>query len=164
MRAILACDNAFGIGKNGGLLTYLPDDLRYFKEQTLNKTVIMGRKTLESFPNKKPLPNRGNIVLTRNKEYKAPQKDVLVFYNKKEVLDFVKNKNKDDVFIIGGAEIYRLFLYDCDEILLTKIDYTFDADTFFINIDKNPNFKLMSCSEIKENNGYKFKFCKYKKI
>lgn len=145
MKAIVAVDRYWGIGKNGKLLTHIPADLRYFKEKTLNKAVIMGRKTFESLPGQLPLPQRLNIVLTRDPSWNPD--GVKVFHTKEEILDYVKNMRPEDVFVIGGGEIYRLFLPETEEILVTRIDYQYACDTYFPNLDDMPEWERAERSE-----------------
>lgn len=161
LKAIVAVDKNFGIGKDGKLLAYIKEDLKYFKETTIESTVILGRKTLYTFPNKKPLPLRKNIILSRNKDLKI--ENALICNSKEEV--FEKIKDDKNVFIIGGEEIYKLFFEDLEEIYVTKIDSIFDADAFFVNLDNDKNFKIIKESEfIITESGYKIKFLIYRKI
>jgi len=112
------------IGKDGKLPWSLPEDMNFFRETTKNCTVVMGRKTFESIG--RPLPNRKNIILTRDTDYK---KDGCLVYNEiQKIIDDFKNEN---VMIIGGEEIYRQFLPYSDRIYLTYIDHDFEGDTFF---------------------------------
>lgn len=161
LKAIVAVDKNFGIGKDGKLLAYIKEDLKYFKETTIESTVILGRKTLYTFPNKKPLPLRKNIILSRNKDLKI--ENALICNSKEEV--FEKIKDDKNVFIIGGEEIYKLFFEDLEEIYVTKIDSIFDADAFFVNLDNDKNFKIIKESEfIITESGYRIKFLIYRKI
>ena len=152
MKAIVAIDNNWGIGKNNDLLVSIPEDMKFFKETTMNKTVVMGRKTLESFPGGKPLKNRKNIVLTRSKI----TEDCLVCSNMEDVLRITDN----DSFVIGGGSIYRQFLPYIDTFYVTKIYKDLEATVFIPNLDEL-NFKAIPLSEIKEHNGIKYQFFKY---
>lgn len=109
MQFIVAVDENWGIGKDGGMLDHLPKDLAFFKEITSGHVVVMGRKTLESFPGGKPLPNRLHIVLTQNRAYKVPEGVVLV-HSLEDLADTLKKLGRDDVFVIGGASVYALSL------------------------------------------------------
>lgn len=123
---IVAMDKNRGIGKDGKLLTYLPGDLPRFKKLTMNKSIIMGRKTFESLPNG-PLPNRKNIVITRNREYKADGAEI-----EHSVFEAIRLCDPfEEVFIIGGGEIYKETLKLADKLYITEIDKEFDADTWF---------------------------------
>lgn len=145
MNLIVAVDKNWAIGKDNKLLVSIPDDMKFFRETTTGKVVVMGRKTLESFPNSKPLPNRVNIVLTRDKAYDA--KGAVVVHSKEELDNELKKYNTDDIFIIGGESIYRLMLDECDRAFVTYVDYGYDADTYFPNLDEAPNWKLAEESE-----------------
>lgn len=159
MKLIVAVDKNWGIGKDGKMLFHLPEDLKYFKEKTTGKTVIMGRKTLESLPNGKPLPNRDNIVLTRSDKVK-PSDNLKVAHSKEELFSIV-DINSDDVFLIGGAELYNSMLTLCDELLITKIDAIAQADTFLINVDEHPDYICSDKGEWLNSNGLRYRFTRY---
>lgn len=156
MNLIAAADEKWGIGRDGGLLTHLPGDMKYFRETTMGKVVVMGRKTLESFPGAKPLKDRVNIVLTRNREY-CPE-GVVICHSVEEALEILKQYREEDIFIIGGGMIYREFLPYCDKAYITHIYRVFDADTDFVNLDGNPDWELESAGEISEHDGIKYEF------
>lgn len=126
---IAAVAENFALGKNNELVWHLPDDFKRFKQLTTNHYIIMGRKTFESFP--KPLPNRTHIIITRQKNYSA--EGCLVVDNLKDALAIVPKD--EDAFVIGGGEIYNLSMPFTDVIELTKVHATFEADTFFPQID-----------------------------
>lgn len=128
---IVAIDEKNGIGKKNDLLVYISNDLKRFKRLTTGHTIVMGRKTFESLP-KGALPNRKNVVLTKNKEFTAP--DVTVVHSVNEVME-ICNAN-EEIFIIGGAKVYKEFFSKANKLFITKINKTFnDADTFFPEID-----------------------------
>ena len=160
MKAIVVADKIWGIARDNKLLMYLPGDLKYFKERTLGKTVVMGRETLESLPGGNPLPNRKNIVLTRNKNYLA---SCPVCHSKEELFEMIKDENTDDVFIAGGEKVYKEFLPYCDTCYVTKIDKNFDADKFFPNLDEDESFSVVNESEVVEENGTRYKFVEYRR-
>lgn len=145
MKCIVAVDSNWAIGKNNKLLVSIPADMRFFKEQTMGKVVIMGRATLESFPGGKPLKGRVNIVVTRDPKYYVP--DAIIVHSVKEAAKAAADYPADDVFVIGGASIYRQFLPLCDTAYVTKIDYAYDADTYFPNLDEAPNWELLEESD-----------------
>ncbi len=145
MNLIVAVDANWAIGKNNQLLVSIPDDMKFFRTTTTGKVVVMGRKTLESFPNKKPLKNRVNIVLTRDTSYKVD--GAIVVHSKEELDKELEKYNTDDVYVIGGESIYRLMLDDCSKAFVTYVDYKYDADTYFPNLDENPDWKLLEESE-----------------
>lgn len=161
MKLILATDENWAIGKDGGLLCHIPGDLKYFKERTKGKTVVMGRPTLESLPGGKPLPARDNIVLTRRQDY-APS-GVLVAHSASELDDVLKKYNSDDVFIIGGGKVYRDFLDKCDTCYITKIYEKFEADTWFVNLDERDEFEIVWQSEMQEEKGIRYQFFEYRR-
>lgn len=161
MNLIVAVDEKWGIGKNGKLLTYLPGDLGYFKEKTLDKVVVMGRTTLESLPKGKPLPKRQNIVLSRNSEYEV--EGALIVNSVEELNETLKKYSQEDVFIIGGAEIYNKFIPVCDRLFITKIYHDFNADRHIVNLDEDENLKIVWESPVVNENGYDYKFLEYKR-
>ncbi len=158
---IVAADMDYGIAKNGDLLARLPRDLQFFKEKTLDKVVIMGRKTLESLPKKKPLPNRTTIVLTRARDYCC--EGAVVLHSVDEVLIWLQAKDipLEKVFVCGGAEIYQLFMPYCRMGYLTKIYHCFGADRFIENIEKNAEWQEIFRSERQEENGYEYEWITY---
>ena len=158
MNAIVVVDKNWGIGINGGLLTHLPGDLKYFKEKTLGKTIVMGRKTLESFPGKKPLPGRTNIVITRDKSYEA--RDCIICHSMEETLERLRKCGSEDIFISGGAEIYKEFMELCDVFYVTKIDESFEADRYFPNLDEM-GLEVSWESEVQQEKGHSYRFLKY---
>ncbi len=159
MKAIVAVDKNWGIGKNNDLLFSIPLDMAFFREQTKGKVVVMGSKTLKSFPNSKPLKNRTNIVFHRGNEV---YEGCIVVKDLTELSEVLKNYNPDDVFVIGGGSIYKLLLEYCTEILVTKVDADGKPEVFFENLDNNKDWDCIIESEQLESNGYKFKFTTYK--
>ena len=149
------------IGKDNSMLWKLPDDLKRFKEKTIGHTIIMGRKTFESLKEKSPLYGRKNIVLTTNKSYDA--KGAVVCASVEEVLDAVKDYDDNDIYVIGGGEIYKEFLPYCDVAHITKIDYKYDADTYLENLDKNSEWHITANSEEKTYFDIVYEFVKYEK-
>ncbi|WP_430613889.1 dihydrofolate reductase [Flavobacterium sp. JP2137] len=142
------------LGKDGQLLWHLPDDFKHFKSLTSGHYIIMGRKTFETFP--KPLPNRKHLIITRNENYSAPE-DCLVVGSLEAALKLAQGQ--DDVFVIGGGEIYREALPFADKIELTRVHHSFDADTFFPVLDAN-TWKLFSevTHPVDEKHQYAFSF------
>ncbi|MHC1722661.1 MAG: dihydrofolate reductase [Aminipila sp.] len=161
MKIIVAADNNWGIGKNNNLLTHIPNDLKYFKEKTLGKVVVMGRKTLESLPGQKPLPGRTNIVLSSNKEYTA---DCTVCHSEEELFKVLEQYDSNDVHIIGGQKVYADMLEKCDTYFVTKILDTFDADKHFENLDKRQDVELVWESDLQEHKNLQYKFTEYRRI
>lgn len=160
MKAIAAVDKNWGIGRDGGLLFHIPEDMRFFRETTKGAAVIMGRKTLESFPGGRPLPGRLNIVLTRDPTY-APE-GVTAVPTAEEAERTALDSGRP-VFVIGGGEIYSLFLDRCEECLITKVDAAPEADAFFPDLDRRKDWILAEEGEEREFEGLKFRFTAYRK-
>ena len=158
MNAIVAVDRNWGIGKDNDLLIHLPGDLKYYKEKTIGKVIIVGQRTLESFPGSKPLPGRTNIVLSDDPAF--VRDDCIVCRTKDEVLQKAAEYDPETVFICGGASIYRLFLEDCDALYVTKIDAAFDAETYLQNMD-TLGYRVDWASEPQEEKGYSYRFERY---
>lgn len=162
MRAIVAADQHWGIGKDNKLLVSIPQDMKFFRNETTGKVIIMGRKTLESFPNARPLPNRKNIVLTRDKSYTV--KDATVVHSIEEALEAVKEYPSDMVYCIGGDSIYNQFLEYCDTVFVTRIDFTYEADAFFPDLDSHPDWKKAGSSEEQTYFDLEYQFDRYEKV
>lgn len=139
------------LGKNNKLIWHIPDDLKRFKKLTIGHSVVMGRKTFESM--NKALPERKNIILTRNKNYKA--KEILIAHNVQEALNYCENDNQP--FIIGGGEIYNLFLNISDKIELTRIHKLYNGDAFFPEILEK-KWRLINSKKNNFNNDKSLKF------
>jgi dihydrofolate reductase len=145
MKAILSADRKWGLGYQGRLLVSIPSDLRFFRETTMGHVVVMGRKTLESFPGGQPLKNRVNVVLTTDKNYKV--KDTVIVHTIEEMVDELKKYDSEDIFVIGGESIYRQLLPYCTKAYITKIDHAYDADTYFPNLDEDPEWEMTKISD-----------------
>ena len=161
MILIAAVDENWGIGVNGDLLARVPADLAQFKEKTMGKVVIMGRRTLESFPGKKPLPGRKNIVITTNKDYKV--EGATIVHSIEEALEQAKEYSRDQIFIIGGGTIYEQLEPLCNKAYISKIKQSFEVDTFFPNLDQNSDWTLTKEEDEIISNGYKFTVCTYER-
>lgn len=159
MKAIVAVDKNWGIGKKNDLLFSLPADMAYFREKTLNKVVVMGSNTLKSFPGGKPLKNRTNIVLFPGGEKRD---DCIIVQSLEELSAELKKYNSDDVFIIGGAMFYKTMLPYCSEVLVTKVDADGGAEVFYENLDKKREWSCISVEDPVETNGYTIRFTVYK--
>lgn len=161
MKAILSADRNWGIGYRNRLLVSIPSDMKFFRQTTTGKVVVMGRKTLESFPNSQPLKNRTNIVLTSNPDYKI--KDAAVVHSEEELLKILEQYDTEDIYIIGGESVYRMMLPYCDTVLVTKIDRAFQADTFFPNLDEMEEWKMTEEGEEQTCFDLEFCFTKYER-
>ena len=160
MKLIVAVDREWAIGKNNRMMWNIPADMKFFRETTRGNVVIMGRKTLESFPQSQPLPNRVNIVITKNKNYRV--KGAVVVHSIEEAIA-ESGRHEGDVYVIGGESIYRSMLQYCDTALVTKIDHTFDADTYFPNLDKDDEWEITAESEEQTYFDLPYYFVKYEK-
>ena len=158
IRAIVHADKEWGIGKDNDMMFSLPKDMKFFRETTLGRTVVMGGNTLRSFPNGKPLKNRVNIVLSRGQV----RDDCIIVRSYDELFSLLKSRENEEIYIIGGGEIYKTLLPYCDEALVTKVDAVGGATVFFPNLDKDENFVCVYESESLEDNGYTIRFTTYK--
>lgn len=161
MNMIVAVDQNWGIGLRNKLLVQIPEDQRFFRETTTGKVVVMGRKTLESFPNKMPLPKRTNIVLSKDESYHV--KGAIVVHSKEELLKELENYAKEDIFIIGGESVYKMMLPYCNVVHVTKIDYAYEADSFFPNLDALKEWKITASSDEQTYFDLEYTFYQYEK-
>lgn len=158
MKIIVAVDKEWNIGYKNDLLFNIPEDMKFFRTTTLNKVVVMGRKTLESFPNSKPLKNRINIVLSRS-DMKVDGAEFVK--NVSELLETLREYDPDDVYVIGGSSIYELLMPYCDTAIITHIDTVAEkADKKFPEL--NPaEWQIKTESDTVESNGYTFRWVEY---
>lgn len=163
MNIILAADRNWAIGKDNDLLIHLPGDLKYFKRMTTGKTVIMGRKTLESLPGGKALTNRRNIILTRSVDFKVSGAEVL--NSVEDVLHLIKSGNlkSDEAFVIGGADIYKQMMPYCDKFYITKIEAELPADRYFVDLDQVDGLEITWTGPIEEYKGTKYQYVLYER-
>ena len=161
MNLIVAADKNWGIGYQNKLLVSIPEDMKFFRRETGGKVVVMGRKTLESFPNGLPLKNRTNIVLTKNPAYRA--KGAVICHSPEEVLKELEKYPSKDVYIIGGDSVYRQFLPYCDVAYVTRIDQAYMSDAYFPDIDEMPEWELAAESEEKTYFNLEYTFCRYER-
>ncbi len=154
MDIIVCIDKNNGIGKDGGLLFRIPEDMAYFRRMTVNKTVIMGRKTLESLPGGRPLENRRNIVLTRNRDRVPDGADAV------SSIDELKRAiGSDKAFVIGGESIYAMLLDYCERAYVTEVEACGNAVP---DIRSMPNWRLAEQGEERKYGGLKYRFNVYK--
>ena len=161
MNIIVAADKNWGIGKDNKLLVSIPADMKMFRQETTGKVVVLGRKTLETFPQGMPLKNRTNIILSTNPNYQV--KDAIIVHSKEELLEELKKYNSEDVYIIGGESVYRMMLPYCDVAHVTKIDHEYEADAYFPNLDEMKEWKVTADSEEQTYFDLEFYFYKYEK-
>ena len=157
MNLIVAVDRNWAIGKGGDQLIYIPADLKRFKELTMGHPVILGRKTLATFPGGRPLKGRRNLILSRNPDF-APE-GAEVFADAQALLAVAP----EDAFVIGGASVYRDLLDKCDTAYVTKIDGEYPADCWFPDLDADPNWVVTEESEPLDHEGTAFRYVTYKR-
>lgn len=162
MNLIAAVDQNWAIGNKNELLVKIPADQKFFRETTTGKVVVMGRKTLESFPNGLPLKNRTNIVLTRDMNYEV--KDAIVLHSLDELHEELKKYPSEDIYVIGGETIYRQLLDECDVAHITKIQFAYEADAYFPNLDELPEWKITADSEEQTYFDLEYYFYKYERV
>ena len=161
MNLIVNVDSNWAIGYRGKLLVSIPEDMKFFRSETTGKVVVLGRKTLDTFPGGQPLKNRTNIILTRNPNYQV--KGAIICHSVEEVLEELKKYNSEDVYIIGGDSIYKEFLPYCDVAHVTRTDHVYDADAWFPNLEEDPAWVLTGESEEKTYFDLEFGFCRYER-
>jgi dihydrofolate reductase len=162
MNIIVAVDRNWGIGYQNKLLISIPDDMKFFRTTTTDKVVIMGKNTLLSFPNGKPLKNRVNIVITRDKNFKC--EGAVVVNSIEAAVEEAKKYNSEDVYVIGGGSIYEQMLDYVDTAYVTYIDYAYQADTRFPNLDEKPEWVIAEESEEQTYFDVEYYFRKYKRV
>ena len=161
MNLIAAVDKNWAIGLANKLLVSIPNDQKFFREETMGKVVVLGRKTLETFPGGLPLKGRTNIVLTTDPEFSA--KEAIIVHSKEELLEELKKYDSKDVYIIGGDSVYKMMLPYCDTAHITKIDHAYQADTYFPDLDADPDWTITADSEEQTYFDLEYVFLKYEK-
>lgn len=162
MNLIAAVDRNWAIGYKNELLVRIPEDQKWFRETTTGKAVIMGRKTLESFPNKSPLKNRLNVVITSDMNYSVP--GAVVVHSIDEAVEAVRDYADDDVYVIGGESIYRQMLPLCSTAHITKVDYAYQADAHLPDLDKEEGWKITETSDERTYFDIIYEFVKYERV
>ena len=157
MNAIVAVDRNWAIGKEGDQLIYIPADLKRFKELTMGHPVILGRKTLATFPGGRPLKGRRNLILSRNPDF-APEGGEVY-----PDLDSLLARAPEDAFVIGGASVYEALLDRCDTVYVTRIDKAWEADCWFPNLDAMSDWVVTEESEVQEHEGVPYRYVTYKR-
>lgn len=161
MNLIVNVDKNWAIGQQGKLLVSIPEDMKFFRQETTGKVVVLGRKTLATFPGGQPLKNRTNIILSRNPDYHV--QGAFVCHSVEEVLEELKAYDTRDVYIIGGESIYRAFLPYCDLAHVTRLDEAYEADAWFPDLEADPAWELTGESEEKTYFDVAFRFCRYER-
>ena len=159
MNLIVAVDKNWAIGKENKLLVSIPADMKFFREETAGNVVVMGRKTLESFPNGQPLRDRKNIVLTKDKNYQV--EGAIIVNSESELLEKLKDYQQEEIFVIGGGSVYEMLLPYCDTAHVTKIDFAYEADTYFPNLDETSEWQIGATSEEQTYFDLEYYFVKY---
>ena len=161
MNLIVAVDSNWAIGNKNELLVRIPNDHKHFREETTGKVVVLGRKTLETFPQGLPLKNRTNIILSKNPDYKV--KDAIVVHSTEELLEELKNYADEDIYIIGGDSVYRQMLPYCDVAHVTKIDRAYEADAYFPNLDADDDWEITASSDEQTYFDIAYQFIRYER-
>ncbi len=161
MNLIVAVDKNWAIGNKNELLVRIPNDHKHFREETTGKVVVLGRKTLETFPQGLPLKNRTNIILSSNPKYQV--KDAIVVHSVDELLEELKQYPPEEIYIIGGESVYRQMLPYCDVAHVTKIDHTYEADSYFPNLDQDDAWEITADSEEQTYFDIAYQFVKYER-
>ncbi len=161
MKTIVNVDKNWGIGIGSELLNPISADLKFFKKKTTGNVVVMGKATFLSFPGKKALPNRVNIVLTTDKSWSAP--DVIVCHSLDELFEQLKRYDTDTVYVIGGTSVYEQLLPYCNTAYVTKVETAKPADKFFPNLDADNAWECVFEDEAMTEKDVQFKFTTYKK-
>ena len=161
MNLIVAVDENWAIGYKNELLIRIPADMKMFRQETTGKVVVLGRKTLETFPNGQPLKNRTNIILSTKKDYQV--KDAIVVHSIEELLEELKNYPSEDIYIIGGETVYRQMLPYCDVAHVTRIDRKYEADAFVPNLEEDGNWEITAESDEQSYFDTTYTFVKYER-
>ena len=159
MNIIVAVDKNWGIGNRGDRLVSIPKDQKMFRQETEGKVVVYGRKTVETFPQKQPLLNRKNIILSQDHNYQI--KGASVVHSIEELLEELKKYPSQAVYIIGGESIYKQMLPYCDTAHITQIDHEYQADAFFPNLDEDPNWEMTAEGEEETYFDLEYRFVRY---
>ncbi len=161
MNLIVAVDNNWAIGNKNELLIRIPNDHKHFREETTGKVVVLGRKTLETFPQGQPLQKRTNIILSTDPNYEV--KGAIVVHSIEELLTELKKYKEEDIYIIGGESVYRQMLPYCKVAHVTKIDHEYVADTYFPNLDTDDEWEITADSDELTYFDIAYQFLKYER-
>ena len=161
MNLIVAVDSNWANGCKNNLLVRIPADHKFFRQETIGKVVVLGRKTLETFPQRMPLKNRTNIILSTNPDYHV--KDAVVVHSKEELLKELEQYPSEDEYIIGGESVYRMMLPYCNVAHVTKIDQVYEADAYFPDLDQDEEWKITADSEEQTYFDIAYEFVKYER-
>lgn len=145
MKLIAAVDQNWAIGNRDDLLVHIPEDQKNFRRITTGNVVVLGRKTLSGFPGGRPLKDRLNVILTKNPDFEAG--DAVIVRSQEELFEQLKKYPSNEVYVLGGGTLYKMLEPYCDEAIITKIDYSYQADTYFPNLDEKENWELVEEGE-----------------
>lgn len=160
MDLIVTVDKNWAIGNKGDLLVTIPEDYKYLRQITAGNVVVLGRKTLAGFPNGLPLAGRDNIILSANKNFEV--RGGKVVHSKEELFEILKLYNEKNVFVIGGGKVYEMLLPYCEYAYVTKIEYSYEADTYFPDLDKLDDWTIVADSDEYTYFDLEFYYYKYK--
>ena len=160
MKLIAAADKKWAIGFKDKLLVSIPEDMKHFRNETMGHTVVLGRKTLSGFPGGLPLKGRKNIIMSRREDFSA--RDAIIVHDEKELFETLKGIDSDDIYVIGGGSVYKLLEPYCDEAIITRIDYSYQADTYFPDLDRKDNWEIVEKSEEMTCFSIEYNFVRYK--
>lgn len=161
MNIIAAVDNNWAIGNKNQLLVRIPSDQKYFREETTGKVVVLGRKTLETFPQGLPLQNRTNIILSSHPGFQV--KGGIVVHSLEELLRELKKYRDEDIYVVGGESVYRQLLPYCSVAHVTRIDHAYEADAYFPDLDEDENWEITADSEEQTYFDIVYRFLKYER-
>ena len=161
MNIIVAADEHWAIGNKGKLLVSIPNDMKHFRQETTGKVIVLGHKTLQTFPQGMPLQSRTNIILSRDR--KLTVKGAKVVHSVEELLEELKGCPTEDVYVVGGESVYRQLLPYCDVAHVTKIEHRYEADTFFPDLDRDPDWEITADSEEQTYFDLVYTFLKYER-
>ncbi len=159
MNLIAAADENWAIGMNQKLLVRIPEDMKRFRRMTVGKVVVLGRKTMETFPGGQPLKDRTNIVLSKDRNYRA--EGALVVHSLEELAEELSKYRSEDIFVIGGESIYRQLLDKCDTAYITKIDYAYQADAWLPDLDEEEGWQMTGEGEEQTYFDLEYRFLTY---
>ena len=162
MNLIVAVDENWAIGNGNKLLVSIPQDMKFFRETTMGKVVVLGRKTLETFPGGQPLKKRTNIVITRDPNYEV--KDSIVVHSVEEALEELKKYDEEDIYVIGGDSIYKQMLPYCKLAHITRIHHAYEADTYFPNLDEMEDWEITGISDEQTYFDLEYEFVRYERV
>ena len=162
MNMIVSADRNWAIGNKGSLLVSIPSDMKYFREETLGKVLVMGRKTLESLPGGLPLPGRTSIVLSTRESYGV--KGAVICRSLEELREELKKYPSEDIYVIGGGKVYEELLPECDIVHVTRVDKAYEADTWFPNLDESDEWEITADSEERTYFDLEYRFLRYERV